>query len=315
MTLRKENFIPEFGFINVYKRKGMTSHDVVWKIRKLLGIKKVGHAGTLDPNAEGVLLVAFGRATKFIQYLELLDKVYEAEIIFGKTTDTYDITGIPTKTSRLPENIDDIEEIFQKWIGKRMQKPPMYSAIKKNGKHLYDYARAGEIIEVDSRLIELKELSLIELSNFPNGLKFRVRCSKGTYIRSLCYDIGQALKVEACMGELLRTQIGDFNLKEAWELDELKELSLNNELERAILLPDTVLVQYNIVHSTERGLKFVRNGNALFPWNSNDDFSQYKSMQILRIHDEEANFLGLGQFITTDEECENSVYVKPIKLI
>lgn len=300
----------KMGFLNIYKEKGMTSHDVVYQVRKILGMKKVGHAGTLDPNAEGVLLIGFGRGTKYIQYLELMDKIYQAQIIFGKQTDTYDITGKVTDEQAVWElSPSAFFECIRSFNGEIDQKPPIYSAIKKDGRRLYDYARKGEHVEIKSRKVKVHDIQVTNLSDFPREAWFKVHCSKGTYIRSLCHDIGIAMDNMACMGELTRLAIGPFDLDSAYHLHTLKELAQAQALDKAIIPIDVALGGYGTVKSTPQGERFIKNGNLLYHWNAEDDYSQYEDGQILRIYDGQA-FIGLGQFVVDEDP-----FVKPIKLL
>lgn len=213
------------GFLNIYKEAGMTSFDVVARVRKLFQTRSVGHTGTLDPNAEGVLVVAVGCATKAISYLEQADKVYEAELTLGLETDTEDIWGTTLKKCEELEKLDlsevRVKAVIESFIGKIEQVPPMYSALKVNGKKLYELARAGMEIERKARQIEIFSIDDIVV----NGLKvrFKVHCSKGTYIRTLCKDIGERLGCGAVMSGLVRLKAGDFLIDSACKLEELNE--------------------------------------------------------------------------------------------
>ena len=190
------------GIINIYKEKGYTSHDVVAKLRGILGQKKIGHTGTLDPDAEGVLPVCLGRATRLCDMLTEKNKIYEAVLLLGKTTDTQDITGRVLEernTSSLTESY--IKECIQGYIGEYEQLPPMYSALKVNGRKLYELAREGIEVERKKRLVQIFDITIdrIELPR----ISMEVKCSKGTYIRTLCHDIGQDLGAGGCMEALL----------------------------------------------------------------------------------------------------------------
>ena len=199
------------GFLNIDKAAGMTSHDVVNRIRKIFNTKKVGHAGTLDPFATGVLPVAVGRATKFLEYLSDCDKSYRAEILFGTETSTGDITGeIIHQSECKPKALLEVYEILNSFIGKIQQTPPKYSAIKINGRKAYEMARKNVEFELPSR--EVTIYNLIVVSNTDNTLTIDVECSKGTYIRSLAFDIGQKLSCGAYVEELKRTNAGGFKM-------------------------------------------------------------------------------------------------------
>ena len=194
------------GILNVYKEKGYTSHDVVAKLRGIVGQKKIGHTGTLDPDAEGVLPVCLGRATKVCDMLTEKDKTYEAVLLLGKETDTQDISGTVLRvgeTEGLTQ--EQVKDCVMSFVGEYDQIPPMYSALKVNGKKLYELAREGKTIERKSRKVEIKEIRILEMA-LPR-VRMEVSCSKGTYIRTLCHDIGEKLGCFGCMESLLRTKV------------------------------------------------------------------------------------------------------------
>ena len=219
------------GIIVINKPKGVTSHDVVYKVKKMLNIKKVGHTGTLDPNATGVLPLLLDNGTKLSKYLIEHDKEYEVTLKLGIKTDTLDSEGkiVDEDLGFKLENINDekLISIFKSFLGENMQVPPMYSAIKVNGKKLYELARKGEKIEVEPRKIVIYDIKIDLIDKVNNEIKFTVSCSKGTYIRSLCNDI--AVKIGTCgyMKELNRTKVGSFKISDAITLEEL-ELSKDN---------------------------------------------------------------------------------------
>jgi len=240
------------GIILINKEKKYTSHDVVAKVKKILKVK-VGHTGTLDPNATGILPLLLGNATKISKYLINHNKEYIAELKLGVKTDTADGEGkvIAEKQVNLEgifENINEsIQQILNSFVGKTLQKPPMYSAIKVNGKKLYEYARKNEKVEVKSRQIEIYKMELIKLDLKENIIKFKVRCSKGTYIRTLCEDIAEKLNTYGYMKELQRTEVGDFKIENAITIGELEELVNENKLKDKIN-EETL----NIVNSKDR---------------------------------------------------------------
>lgn len=229
------------GIINIYKEKGMTSHDVVYGVRRILKTKKVGHAGTLDPEAEGVLVVGVGKGTRLLEYVGDGYKVYEGEIVFGLKSDTEDIHGVlehiifPSEilnNSKLGEVIDSLSGTIIS------QKPPMYSSVKVKGRKLYQYARAGIEIERPIKKIEIKKLSLKDELSFSDGFwraSFIAGVSKGTYIRTLCVHIGNMLGVPAVMGSLTRLQIGHFLIDNSHKLETLADMESNKD--RTFLLP------------------------------------------------------------------------------
>ena len=240
------------GIILINKEKKYTSHDVVAKVKKILKVK-VGHTGTLDPNATGILPLLLGNATKISKYLINHNKEYIAELKLGVKTDTADGEGkvIAEKQVNLEEifeNINEsIQQILNSFVGKTLQKPPMYSAIKVNGKKLYEYARKNEKVEVKSRQIEIYKMELIKLDLKENIIKFKVICSKGTYIRTLCEDIAEKLNTYGYMKELQRTEVGDFKIENAITIGELEELVNENKLKDKI--NEEAL---NIVNSKDR---------------------------------------------------------------
>ena len=209
------------GIILVNKPSGMTSHDVVNKLRRILKTKKVGHCGTLDPDATGVLVVCVNKATKVLQFLTSESKEYVATLSLGPSTDTYDASGkiIETKEFYALDN-NEIVACFNNFIGSQEQKPPIYSAIKVNGKKLYEYARAGEQVEVPTRSVTVNHLEILQIEN--NLIKFKVGCSKGTYIRSLCYDLAKALGYPGHMKDLIRTKSGNFSLENCFTLEQIE---------------------------------------------------------------------------------------------
>lgn len=226
-----------FGFLNIYKPTGMTSHDVVSVLRRVTKIKQIGHTGTLDPFAQGVLPICIGKATRLIEYLDD-DKEYLAEISFGKSTNTYDIEGEITSECKSELAQNDIIEGLKKFEGDIMQTPPIYSALKVKGKKLYEYARAGEEVKIESRKVTIEK---IELKNFDEGnlttcqkAEILIKCSKGTYIRSIAHDLGQNLRVGAHLSKLIRTQAGKFFVNSAISLDEVKTIQ---DVEKNLINP------------------------------------------------------------------------------
>lgn len=211
-----------FGFLNVYKPMGMTSHDVVARMRKITGIRQIGHTGTLDPFAQGVLPICVGKATRLIEFLND-DKEYLATVQLGKNTTTYDLEGEVTSVSDIKVKRDDVVLALKDFEGEIEQLPPMYSAIKVNGKKLYDYARKGEQVEITPRKITIQKIELKSFDENSQIAEILVKCSKGTYIRSIAYDLGQKLKTGGHLIKLIRTQAGKFLVKDSLNLDDLKE--------------------------------------------------------------------------------------------
>lgn len=207
------------GILLINKPLKMTSHDVVNKVRKIVHTKKVGHCGTLDPDATGVLVLCIGKATKALQFLMSEEKEYIATLSLGCATDTYDASGTIVEVKPFT-GVDHVEEVFQSFVGKQKQVPPMYSAIKVNGKKLYEYARHHEDVDIEPRDIEIKKMDVLNMKD--NEIVFRVQCSKGTYIRSLCVDIAQKLGYPGHMSSLVRTQSGHFLLENCYNLEDVE---------------------------------------------------------------------------------------------
>lgn len=247
------------GIILVNKEKDFTSHDVVSIVKKITE-SKVGHAGTLDPNATGVLPLLIGNATKISKYLINHDKEYEAVIQLGKKTTTADIEGEVIEEKEVPEKIYiECENILKSFIGKQKQTPPAYSAIKVNGKKLYSYAREGKKIEIKPRNIEIYNIELMNINKEEKQISFRVSCSKGTYIRSLCEDIADKLGTVGYMKDLKRTKVGDFEIKEAITIDELKEKFEKNDFSDVITI-ENIFKDMPKIELNENNIKQYLNG-------------------------------------------------------
>ena len=213
------------GIINVYKEAGFTSHDVVAKLRGVLGQKKIGHTGTLDPMATGVLPVCCGKATKVCELLADRDKTYQAVCQLGIVTDTQDITGAVLEENSV-KNIteEDVAQAVASFLGESTQLPPMYSAIKVNGKKLYELAREGKTVERNPRPIKISQIDILPMNLEEHIFSMEVTCSKGTYIRTLCHDIGQKLGVGAALQNLVRTRVGNFMIGDALTIDEIEHI-------------------------------------------------------------------------------------------
>lgn len=248
-----------FGFLNIYKPKGMTSFDVVAKLRRVTKIKQIGHTGTLDPFAVGVLPICIGKATRLIEYLDD-DKEYLATVQFGKDTDTYDLDGTVTKTYDKKITQEDLISILNDFRGEIEQLPPIYSAIKVNGKKLYEYARKGEEVEIKPRKVFISKLELENFDFEKQEAKIIVGCSKGTYIRSIAYDIGQKLNCGGYLTALERTKAGLFNREHSIPLGNFGEISdIRNKLVNPIDVLPLSKVELNDVEK-ER----VNHGMAIY---------------------------------------------------
>ena len=212
-----------FGFLNVYKPQGKTSHDVVAILRRITKVKQIGHTGTLDPFAEGVLPVCIGKSTRLIEYLDD-EKAYVGTIQFGKSTTTYDIEGEVVNISDKKIDFSNVETALMQFQGEIQQLPPIYSAIKVNGKKLYEYARNGETVEIKPRTVIISRLELVGFDFEAQTAKVLIECSKGTYIRSIAHDLGEALGCYGHLVKLVRTKAGKFNLDTSVKLEELNDV-------------------------------------------------------------------------------------------
>lgn len=278
------------GVINILKPTGMTSHDVVGYIRKNFNIKKVGHTGTLDPNAAGVLPICIGKGTKLSQYIMEKEKNYRCELIFGKTTDTLDSYGEITQKKEIEEiNLQEIKKSLSGFIGNISQVPPAYSAIKVNGVKLYEKARKGiEISDIPVRNVKIKDIKIISY-DFPR-LMIDVKCSSGTYIRSLVRDIGESLDSHAYMSLLIRTASGEYEIQNALALEELDFEVLTKNLVR---LRDVKLKMKDIkIKST--ALKAFINGNYISEKGIISHFPSYEIHENVRVLDDLDNLIGIG---------------------
>ena len=277
------------GVILINKEKGISSFRVVAKIRKILNIKKVGHTGTLDPEATGLLPILIGNGTKISKYLIEHDKTYIAKLKFGIKTDTADSEGEVIKKDNFKLDKKDEKlyiEIFNSFIGKMSQFPPKYSAIKVNGKKLYEYARENKDVEIKPREIEIYSIKILYINYDENEIDFEVSCSKGTYIRTLCEDIAKKLKTCGYMKELKRTRIDNFKLEDAITLEELEQNKDNEEfLKNNIISIEKVFENKNRINLNERKKELFLNGVKL-TYNLEDDIYLVYSNN---------KFIGLGE--------------------
>ena len=249
------------GIIIIDKPQEWTSNDVVSRLRRVFNTRRIGHGGTLDPMATGVLPVFVGRATRGVEFFEHAEKVYETTVRFGLTTDTEDITGKTITETAVSLTGDELQAVLPKFRGEILQVPPMYSAIKVNGQKLYDLARKGREVERQPRPITIHELQLLEFSG--NEARLRVRCSKGTYIRTLCKDIGEALGCGGCMAALRRVEAGEYTLEGAIPLRQLLDISERGEDVEHLLRPvDTMFASHETLSLNEKQARLVKNGNA-----------------------------------------------------
>lgn len=295
------------GIINVYKEKGFTSFDVVAKMRGMFHQKKIGHTGTLDPDAEGVLPVCLGKATKVCDLLTDKDKEYKAVLLLGQETDTQDISGEVLNTSPIKVTEAEVREAIFSFVGEYEQVPPMYSALKVNGQKLCDLARKGITVERKARPVTIHKIEITDIK-LPE-VEMIVSCSKGTYIRTLCDDIGKKLGCYGCMKSLLRTKVDKFTVEEALTLSQLQQLMEEKpEQEWNFIEPvDGVFRKYEAVTTTSEAQKMVVNGNRI-PVEFISDFSVEKMQENVRLYDFQKKFIGIYTYI------EESMEYKPVKL-
>ena len=289
------------GILNIYKEKGYTSHDVVARLRGIVGQKKIGHTGTLDPEAEGVLPVCLGRATKVCDMLTDKDKTYETVLLLGTSTDTQDITGRVLSSRslddpELPEGTvteEKTESCIRGFIGEYDQIPPMYSALKVGGKKLYELAREGKTIERKSRKVMIYDIRIKDI-NLPR-VRMEVKCSKGTYIRTLCHDIGNALNCCGCMESLLRTQVSRFSIQESLKLSEIQEIKDGGHLAETIIPLDRMFEEYRKVIVKKEAQALAYNGNEI-PALQTENAGGVSDREQIRMYDESDHFIGVYQY-------------------
>ena len=248
------------GIIIINKPKNCTSHDIVRKAKKAFN-EKVGHTGTLDPNATGVLPLLVGKGTQIAKYIINHDKIYEATLKLGEKTDTADVEGVVIETKYIPEEslqIEIVNKVLQSFIGKQEQIPPIYSAIKVNGKKLYDYARKGEKVEIQPRQIEIYDMELINVDKTNKTIEFKVDCSKGTYIRTLCENIAEKLDTVGYMKELNRTKVGEFSIDDSITIEQLENGNYNN-----FITVEDYFKNYENINLNEKKLQLFLNGVQL----------------------------------------------------
>lgn len=299
------------GVINIYKEKGFTSHDVVAVVRKTINQKKVGHTGTLDPDAEGVLPICLGKGTKLADYIMADKKGYRAEVTLGVTTTTEDSSGEVLEVKPVDFNEEKIKEAVYSFIGEYEQVPPMYSAIKVNGKKLYELAREGKEIERKSRKIKIYDIKILEFLP-PNKIVIDVICSKGTYIRTLCSDIGKKLGCGGNMSYLLRTMSGRFNIDTAIKLDELKTIVEKGNIDDILITIDDVLCNYKKVKISPKAIKLLHNGGKIYEYFFDGKYDIKKGEEVL-VYDAEGIFIGIFQY--NYDKSKEMYCVKPVKIL
>ncbi len=284
------------GIINVYKEKGYTSHDVVAKMRGILRMKKIGHTGTLDPAAEGVLPVCLGRGTKLCDMLTDKSKTYRAVLLLGQETDTQDTTGEILKEYPVEVTEEEVREAVMSFLGHYEQIPPMYSALKVGGKKLYELARAGKEVERQARPVEILEIQVEEI-HLPR-VTMTVSCSKGTYIRTLCYDIGRKLGCGGCMESLLRTRVDRFELADSLKLSEIERLRDEGRVGEHVVPVDGIFQDIPAIHTLPEYDRLVHNGNWFLPEQASADGAEPGAVvPRARVYDSRGQFIGVYQYL------------------
>ncbi len=297
------------GFINLLKPVGPTSFQAISNVKRITGEKKVGHTGTLDPGASGVLPVCLGRATKLSQIVTDSRKVYRAEITFGIVTDTQDSYGEIISSRPVHIEEEKIKELLKEFEGTIRQIPPMYSAIKQGGRKLYELARKGVEVKRKPRDIEIYGIVLKKYIP-PDKAIIQIECSKGTYIRTICHDLGTKSGFGAIMSSLVRISTGGFSLDKAVTIEELREAATQGNLYRFVLPIDYPLQHISKVYVRKDSLKFALNGNRLFAHNLTEDISRFYNGQKLRLYDGQT-IIGIGQY---NDDTQNS-YIRIQKLL
>lgn len=281
------------GILNIYKEAGYTSHDVVARLRGIFRQQRVGHTGTLDPEAEGVLPVCLGRATAACAFLENWDKTYRCVMRLGITTDTQDMTGRVLRESEVSQTEQEIVSVAMGFVGAYDQIPPMYSAVKVNGKKLYELARAGKEVERKPRRVEIRDIR-VERVDLPL-VSMEVICGKGTYIRTLCHDIGERLGCGACMEHLVRTRVGDFSVEASKTLAQVERFVLEGNGDALVQGVDAAFLQYPMAFADESLQKLLVNGNRI-PASGLDQWEPGWEGTPLRVYDSRGIFVGLYQY-------------------
>lgn len=278
------------GIVNVYKEAGYTSHDVVAKMRGIFKQKKIGHTGTLDPAATGVLPVCLGKATKVCDLLTDKDKTYRCTLLLGRVTDTQDTTGQILEEKEVSLAEEEVQRVIMSFVGDYDQIPPMYSALKVNGKKLYELARAGKEVEREPRRVRIEEIR-IESMELPRVI-MEVTCSKGTYIRTLCHDIGEKLGCGGCMEQLTRMRVADFSIQDSLTLSRLEEVVKEERISEVLIPVDAVFRQYPAVTVIADYQKALENGNRI-PQSGLEHWERAWEKEPVRVYDVHGIFAGI----------------------
>jgi len=305
--LRRVNLLT--GVINIYKEKGYTSHDVVAILRGKLKEKKIGHTGTLDPEAEGVLPICIGKATKLASLITDGQKQYIANVKFGATTTTQDHTGEILNKYKYLFNKEDVTNVVNSFQGECLQVPPMYSAIRVDGRRLYELAREGKVVERKKRKIHIYNIEIIEwIDN--EQITIKVDCSKGTYIRTLCEDIGQKLGYGAYMNGLVRTKSSDFNISDSIKISEIDNFIEQGQINELMIGLDKILEIYPKIYTNDSKDKTVVNGSKITIKDISDNNVNLIDNTIFRVYTSNALFIGL--YVVVDNQIG---ILKPYKML
>jgi tRNA pseudouridine55 synthase len=293
------------GFININKSPGMTSFDVIKKLKRIIPRTKLGHLGTLDPMAQGVLPVAIGFATRLIEYVSQTDKIYQASMTLGGVSDTQDAWGNIVYKPDIAFAAEDLAAIIKKYTGKISQIPPMYSAVHYHGERLYDLARQGIIVDREARNIEIEYIKLLGIERDDEDrplIKMEVQCSKGTYIRTLCHDIGNELGTGAYMSALTRIRAGVFTIEDAYTLDELTQCSEN--IVGLIKPADFPLMHLRRLAVEEQALDKILNGNRI-------QLEENLPSGLVRVYDPQGKLIAMAECLTEN----NGTILQPVKVL
>jgi tRNA pseudouridine55 synthase len=297
------------GIINIRKEKGYTSHDVVAVVRRILKQKKVGHTGTLDPDAEGVLPICVGKATKLADYIMNSGKTYQAEITFGAETTTQDSSGDITKCYNIDFDEEKIRKAVESFKGEYMQIPPMYSAIKVNGKKLYELARKGQTVERKARKVKIYDIKIDKFLP-PDKIVITVDCSKGTYIRTLSEDIGKKLDFGGYMSYLCRTRSSAFKIENSITLSELEKLCEDGKISQAVMKMEDALFEYKKVHAENKADKLMHNGGKIYDYFLDENITVGETV----IAFDSKNQLN-GIYIVENDKEKDRKYIKPVTIL
>ncbi|MCD6454702.1 MAG: tRNA pseudouridine(55) synthase TruB [Candidatus Aminicenantes bacterium] len=297
------------GIILVNKKRGMTSHDVVDSIRKILHQRKVGHMGTLDPQAEGLLILGLGKATRLFPYIVRGNKLYTGRIRLGVETDTYDIDGKVIEERDISGITEEkIKEVAKEFLGRINQMPPPFSAKKIKGRRMYELARKGEKVKAKPVEVEIHFFSI--LSYEPPIVNFEMKCSAGTYVRSIAHDLGQKLGVGGTLEYLKRLKSGEFSIEDAHTLEEIKEAARKGEIDELIIPLNKVLSELPIVYLREQGVQRAKHGNFI-PLKMVGGKEGGKRNDFFRLMDYRSNFIGIGKPV----KFEGELGIKPVIVI